>query len=50
MSFWAGVASGFKDAKAAKAEKEELEARRAERAETFEYNKGRDEKADARYD
>lgn len=49
MSFWAGVASGFKDAKAAKAEKEELEARRAERAETFEYNKGRDEKADARY-
>ena len=50
MSFWAGVASGFKDAKAAKAEKEELEARRAERAETFEYNKGRDEKLDARYE
>ena len=49
MSFWAGVASGFKDAKAAKAEKEELEARRAERQATFEYNKGRDEKADARY-
>ena len=50
MSFWAGVASGFKDAKAAKAEKEELEARRAERAETFEYNKGRDEKLDSRYE
>ena len=50
MSFWAGVASGFKDAKAAKAEKEELEARRAERAETFEYNKGRDLKADERYE
>jgi len=50
MSFWAGVASGFKDAKAAKAEKEELEARRAERAETFEYNKGRDSKADERYE
>ena len=49
MSFWAGVASGFKDAKAAKAEKDELEARRAERAETFEYNKGRDSKADERY-
>ena len=50
MSFWAGVASGFKDAKAAKAEKEELEARRAERQSTFEYNKGRDEKLDARYE
>lgn len=50
MSFWAGVASGFKDAKAAKAEKDELEARRAERQSTFEYNKGRDEKADARYE
>ncbi len=46
MSFWAGVASGFKDAKAAKAEKEELEARRAERQATFEYNKSRDAKAD----
>lgn len=50
MSFWAGVASGFKDAKAAKAEKDELEARRAERQSTFEYNKGRDERADARYE
>jgi len=49
MSFWAGVASGFKDAKAAKAEKEELEARRAERQATFEYNKSRDAKADERY-
>lgn len=49
MSFWAGVASGFKDAKAAKAEKEELEARRAERQATFEYNKDRDTKADERY-
>ena len=50
MSFWAGVASGFKDAKASKAEKEELEARRAERQATFEYNKGRDLKADERYE
>mgnify|MGYP000362391971 FL=1 len=50
MSFWAGVASGFKDAKASKAEKEELEARRAERQSTFEYNKGRDEKLDSRYE
>ena len=49
MSFWAGVASGFKDAKAAKAEKEELEARRAERQATFEYNRGRDELLDQRY-
>jgi len=49
MSFWAGVAKGFKDAKEAKAEQEELDARRAERKETFEYTKGRDEKADARY-
>jgi hypothetical protein len=48
MSFWAGVASGFKDAKAAKAEKEELEARRAERKETFEYNVKRDEITDKR--
>ena len=48
MSFWAGVASGFKDAKAAKAEKEELEARRAERQATFEYNKGRDKILDER--
>ena len=47
MSFWAGVASGFKDAKAAKAEKEELEARRAERKETFEYNVKRDKEVDA---
>ena len=49
MSFWAGVASGFKDAKKAKAEQEELDARRAERRETFEYTKGRDEKDDERY-
>lgn len=49
MSFWAGVASGFKDAKAAKAEKEELEARRAERQATFEYNRGRDKLLDQRY-
>ena len=49
MSFWAGVAKGFKDSKEAKAEQEELDARRAERAETFEYNKGRDSKADERY-
>ncbi len=48
MSFWAGVASGFKDAKAAKAEKEELEARRAERKEAFEYNRGRDTILDER--
>jgi len=47
MSFWAGVASGFKDAKAAKAEKDELEARRAERKETFEYNVKRDSENDA---
>lgn len=47
MSFWAGVASGFKDAKASKAEKDELEARRAERKETFEYNRKRDETNDA---
>ena len=49
MSFWAGVAKGFKDAKEAKAEQEELDARRAERQSTFEYTKGRDEKADERY-
>jgi hypothetical protein len=49
MSFWAGVASGFKDAKAAKAEKDELEARRAERKEAFEYGKSRDEIGDKRY-
>lgn len=48
MSFWAGVAKGFKDAKEAKAEKEELEARRAERRETFEYNRGRDKILDER--
>lgn len=47
MSFWAGVAKGFKDAKEAKAEKEELEARRAERKETFEYTRKRDEINDA---
>jgi hypothetical protein len=50
MSFWAGVAKGFKDAKEAKAEQEELDARRAERQSTFEYTKGRDEKADERYE
>ena len=50
MSFWAGVAKGFKDAKEAKAEKDELEARRAERQSTFEYNKARDSKADERYE
>jgi hypothetical protein len=49
MSFWAGVAKGFKDVKEAKAEQEELDARRAERQSTFEYTKGRDEKADERY-
>lgn len=47
MSFWAGVAKGFKDAKEAKAEQDELEARRAERKETFEYNVRRDETNDA---
>lgn len=50
MSFWAGVAKGFKDAKEAKAEQEELDARRAERQSTFEYTKGRDKKADERYE
>ena len=50
MSFWSGVAKGFKDAKEAKAEQEELDARRAERQSTFEYTKGRDEKADERYE
>ena len=43
MSFWSGVAKGFKDAKEAKAEQEELDARRAERKETFEYNVRRDD-------
>ena len=47
MSFWAGVAKGFKDAKEAKAEQEELEARRAERQATFEYTKSRDLLTDA---
>jgi hypothetical protein len=48
MSFWSGVAKGFKDAKEAKAEQEELEARRAERKEAFEYNVKRDEILDQR--
>ena len=48
MSFWAGVASGFKDAKAAKAEQDELEARRAERKEAFEYGVKRDGITDER--
>ena len=48
MSFWSGVAKGFKDAKEAKAEQEELDARRAERKETFEYNVRRDDITDKR--
>ena len=46
MSFWSGVARGYKDSSEATAKQEELDARRAERDSEFEYRRGRDVTSD----